>query len=54
MNAVKSLITHFFNRRNHAVHARELLERAAMARGLSLGDAAQLRGNALAMLRVVR
>ncbi len=43
-----------FNRRNNAVAARQLLERAASSKGLSQGDVAQLRANALAVLRVVR
>ncbi len=54
MNAFKSFIAALFNRRNNALAARQLLERAGSARGLSRGDAAELRGNAMAVLRVVR
>ncbi len=54
MTAFKSFIAALFNRRNNAGAARQLLERADFARGLSQGDAAELRRNAMAVLRVVR
>jgi hypothetical protein len=54
MNALKALFSALLNRGNNAPAARQLLERASQARGLSQGDAAQLRTNALAMLSVVR
>jgi hypothetical protein len=54
MNAFKSFFATLLNRRNNAPAARQLLERADQARGLSQGDAAQLRANAMAVLRVVR
>jgi hypothetical protein len=54
MNAFSQFLAALLNRRNNAPAARQLLERAAEARGLSQGDAAELRGNALAVLRVVR
>jgi hypothetical protein len=54
MNALKSFFAALLNRRNNAGAARRLLERADQARGQSQGDAAELRSNALAMLRVVR
>jgi hypothetical protein len=54
MNALSQFFTALLNRRNNAPAARQLLERAAQSRGLSHGDAAELRGNALAVLRVVR
>jgi hypothetical protein len=54
MNAFSQFLAAFLNRRNNAPAARQLIERAAEARGLSQGDAAQLRGNAMAVLRVVR
>jgi hypothetical protein len=57
MNAMQSLnqfLTELLNRRNNAAAARQLLERAAASRGLSQADAADLRGNAMAVLRVVR
>lgn len=54
MNALKTFFASLLNRRNNAGAARQLLERAAESRGLSQGDAAALRGNALALLRVVR
>jgi len=54
MNAFTSFFTALFNRQSNAGAARQLLERAAQSRGQSHGDAAQLRDNALAVLRVVR
>jgi hypothetical protein len=54
MNALKNFFAALLNRRNNAAAARHLLEQASSARGLSQGDAAKLRSNALAMLRVVR
>ncbi len=54
MNVLKAFFAALLNRRNNAPAARQLLERADQARGLSQGDAAELRGNALAVLRVVR
>lgn len=57
MNAIQSLNQFFaalLNRRNNALAARQLLERAATPRGMSQADAADLRGNAMAVLRVVR
>jgi hypothetical protein len=54
MNTVKSFFATLLNRRNNALAARQLLERATQARGQSQGDAAELRANALAVLRVVR
>jgi hypothetical protein len=54
MNAFKSFFATLLNRSNNAPAARQLLERADQARGLSQGDAAQLRANAMAVLRVVR
>ena len=54
MNAFKSFFNAIFNRKSNAGAARQLLERAGLARGLSQGDAAELRGNAMAILRVVR
>ncbi len=54
MNALKSFFAALLSRRNNAGAARQLLERADSARGLSQGDAAELRGNAMAVLRVVR
>lgn len=54
MNALKSFLTAIFNRQSNAGAARQLLERADQARGLSQGDAAELRSNAMAVLRVVR
>lgn len=54
MNAFTSFFSALFNRQSNAGAARQLLERASLARGLSEGDAAELRGNAMAMLRVVR
>lgn len=54
-------ITHFFvnlftwaTPADASTPAGSLLERAAQSRGMSAGDAAQLRINALAMLSVVR
>jgi hypothetical protein len=54
MNALSQFFAALLNRRNNAPAARRLLERTALSRGLSQGDAAELRGNALAVLRVVR
>lgn len=54
MNVLKTFLANLLNRRNNAGAARQLLERADQARGLSQGDAAALRGNAMAVLRVVR
>jgi hypothetical protein len=54
MNALSQFLAALLNRRNNAPAARQLLERAAQSRGLSRGDAAELRCNALAVLRVVR
>ncbi|MBS7807619.1 hypothetical protein [Variovorax sp. PCZ-1] len=54
MNALKSFFSALLNRRNNAGAARQLLERADQARGLSAGDASELRANAMAVLRVVR
>lgn len=54
MDTFKKSFASLFNRLNNAGAARHLLERAAQSRGLSRGDAASLRGNALALLRVVR
>lgn len=54
MNALKTFFAAFLNRRNNAGAARQLFERAGQARGLSKRDAAELRGNAMAVLRVVR
>jgi hypothetical protein len=54
MNALKSFFAAILNRRNNAPAARQLLEHASQARGISQGDAAELRANAMAVLRVVR
>jgi hypothetical protein len=54
MNALSQFLASLLNRRNNASAARQLLERADQARGLSKRDAAELRGNAMAVLRVVR
>ncbi len=54
MKTFTQLFTNLLTRQNNAAKACSLLERAANARGLSQGDAAQLRGNAMAMLSVVR
>lgn len=54
MNAFKTFFATLLNRRNNAGAARQLLDRANQARGLSKSDAAELRGNAMAVLRVVR
>jgi hypothetical protein len=54
ISRLAALLSALFNRRNNAVAARQLLERAASSKGLSQGDVAQLRANALAVLRVVR
>lgn len=54
MNVLSQFFAALLNRRNNAPAARQLLERAAQSRGLSQDDAAQLRGNAMAVLRVVR
>ncbi len=54
MNAFKSFLAAMFTRQSNAGAARQLLELATQARGISSRDAAELRGNAMAMLRVVR
>ena len=54
MNTFTTFVNAILNRCNNAFEARQLLERADQARGLSQGDAAELRANAIAMLRVVR
>lgn len=54
MNTLKSFIATLLNRQSNAGAARQLLERATQARGISQGDAADLRSNAMAVLRVVR
>jgi hypothetical protein len=54
MNAFATFINTILNRRNNAFEARQLLERATEARGISPADAAGLRANAMAVLRVVR
>jgi hypothetical protein len=58
MNTLNQTLAHVFaavfNRSNNDTATQTLLERANRARGQSATDAAQLRRNALAMLRVVR
>ena len=54
MNTFTTFVNALLNRRNNAFEARQLLERATEARGISQADAAELRANAIAMLRVVR
>ncbi len=54
ISQLSAFFSALLNRRNNALAARQLLERAASSRGLSQGDVAQLRANALAVLRVVR
>ncbi|NJM43527.1 MAG: hypothetical protein HC858_05305 [Brachymonas sp.] len=57
MQTIAQFFTNMFATPAKAAESSEacsLLERAATARGLSASDAAQLRINALAMLRVVR
>lgn len=54
MNTFTTFVNAILNRRNNAFEARQLLERATEARGISQADAEELRANAIAMLRVVR
>jgi hypothetical protein len=54
MNTLRQIFISLFNRGGQAAAARGLFERADAARGLSRGDAQELRSNALALLRVVR
>ena len=57
MKTVTHFFANLFTRENppaESTPAGSLLERAAQSRGMSAGDAAQLRINALAMLSVVR
>lgn len=57
MNAVFQFLNTLINPATNSVPtqgARELLERATTARGQSAFEAAQLRGNAQAMLSVLR
>jgi hypothetical protein len=56
MNTVIEFLSAIFSPlpANTASHARALYERADHARGISSTEAALLRANALAMLRVVR
>jgi hypothetical protein len=54
MNTLQQIFTALFNRTGNNEAAQQLLERADQARGQSRSDAAELRSNALALLRVVR
>jgi hypothetical protein len=54
MNTITTFLANLLTRRTNAMAARGLFERATTARGQSVFEMAQLRGNAMAMLSVVR
>ncbi len=54
MNTFQRIFSTLLSLQSNAAGARSLFERAALSRGLSQNEAAQLRINALALLSVVR